>query len=279
MDTSSSGAASKFLGTFGRWEAHRSISESGDPVCFISTLPAKTIGRLGKSSEAMLKIVHLPKRRPVAQVQIRVGVPLKSGVPLELVVGSKTFKLATAGDRGHAASPESNAEVVAALQDSREAKARSVPARGLKIADTYSLEGLSDALAVINKECGDGRDTTLVIPQSSDGHYYIGAAINGTEIRLMVDTGSTTSVLSIREAARAGIIVAPGDFSVTVRTASGLSKAARVQVRQMRVGEAVLENLSILVMEMPAGVSVLGLTTLERFKSYEFKRGVLTLRW
>jgi len=232
-----------------------------------------------KRSEAVLRIVHFPKRQVFGQVQVKVGVPLKSGVPLELSVGSKAFKLPTAGESAQAVSAESNAEIVAALKDNREAKARSVPAAGLRIADTYSLDSLSIALAVINKECGDGRDRGLVIRQSSDGHYYVGAAINGTEVRLMVDTGATATTLSLREAARAGIILAPGDFSVSVRTASGIAKAATVQLHQMRVGEAILENVSILVMEMSSGVPVLGLSTLERFKSYEFSGGLLTLRW
>jgi aspartyl protease family protein len=162
---------------------------------------------------------------------------------------------------------------------SKEAKARSVPAGGLRITDIYSLDGLSSALAVIAKECDDGREQAVVVKQSPDGHYYVEAAINGVAIRLMVDTGSTATVLPIRDAARAGINVAASDFTITVRTAGGLTKAAPVQIPRMSIGQGVLENISILVMEMAGGVPVLGLTTLARFKSYEFKDQVLTLRW
>ena len=86
-------------------------------------------------------------------------------------------------------------------------------------------------------------------------------------------------MLSVRHAERAGIFPNPGDFTVNVRTASGMSKAAPIKIREMRIGEARLEDVQALVMNTPGDLSVLGIGTLQRFKSYEFRDGVLTLRW
>jgi len=124
---------------------------------------------------------------------------------------------------------------------------------------------------------GEGR--ALAIRISSDGHYHVTAAINGSDMRLLVDTGATVTVLSVRHAERAGIFPNPGDYTVNVRTASGMSKAAPIRIREMRIGEARLENVQALVMKTPGDLSVLGIGTLQRFKSYEVKDGVLTLRW
>jgi len=123
----------------------------------------------------------------------------------------------------------------------------------------------------------DGR--AMAIRQSSDGHYYITARVNGSEARLLVDTGATVTVLSKRHAERAGIFPAPGEYTANVRTASGIAKAAPVRLRELEIGEARLNDVPALVMDTPADISVLGIGTLQRFKSYEVRDGVLTLRW
>lgn len=128
-----------------------------------------------------------------------------------------------------------------------------------------------------DRDVGEGRG--LAIRQSSDGHYYVSARINGSDIRLLVDTGATLTVLSKRQAERAGIFPSPGDYTANVRTASGIAKAAPVRLRDFEIGEARLHDVPALVMDTPADTSVLGIGTLQKFKSYEVRNGVLTLRW
>ena len=64
-----------------------------------------------------------------------------------------------------------------------------------------------------------------------------------------------------------------------MRTASGMAKAAPVRLDTLEIGEARLQSVRALVMDTPANISVLGMDTLQRFRSYEFRDGVLTLRW
>lgn len=126
-------------------------------------------------------------------------------------------------------------------------------------------------------DTGEGRG--LAIRQSADGHYYVTARVNGSDVRLLVDTGATLTVLSKRQAERAGIFPAPAEYTANVRTASGIAKAAPVRLRDFEIGEARLHDVPALVMDTPADTSVLGIGTLQRFKSYEVRNGVLTLRW
>lgn len=119
----------------------------------------------------------------------------------------------------------------------------------------------------------------LAIRQSADGHFYVTARINGSDVRLLVDTGATVTILSKRQAERAGLFPSPGEYTQQVRTASGIEKAAPVRLRDLEIGEARLQDVPALVMDTPANVSVLGIGTLQRFKSYEVRNGVLTLRW
>ncbi len=127
------------------------------------------------------------------------------------------------------------------------------------------------------RERGEGR--ALAIRQSSDGHYYVNVRVNGSDARLLIDTGATLTVLSKLQAERAGIFPSPSDYTASVRTASGIAKAAVVRLATLEIGEARLQNVRALVMDTPANTSVLGIDTLQQFRSYEFRDGVLTLRW
>jgi aspartyl protease family protein len=127
------------------------------------------------------------------------------------------------------------------------------------------------------REAEQGR--ALNIRQSADGHYYVNVRINGSDVRLLVDTGATLTVLSKYQAERAGIFPSPSEYVANVRTASGIAKAAPVRLRDFEIGDARLQDVPALVMDTPANTSVLGIGTLQRFKSYEFRDGVLTLRW
>ena len=128
-----------------------------------------------------------------------------------------------------------------------------------------------------DRDRGDSR--ALAIRQSSDGHYYVSVRVNGSDARLLVDTGATLTVLSKYQAERAGIFPSPGEYTANVRTASGMAKAAPVRLNTLEIGEARLQNVRALVMDTPANISVLGMDTLQQFRSYEFRDGVLTLRW
>jgi aspartyl protease family protein len=119
----------------------------------------------------------------------------------------------------------------------------------------------------------------MSIRAGRDGHYWVTVAVDGTDIRMLVDTGATTTLISKAAAARAGIHPGAGDYRVPVQTASGLAHAAEATVRTLRIGDARFDDVRVLVMETPGGVSLLGMNTLRRFKSYEVSNGVLTLRW
>jgi aspartyl protease family protein len=130
-----------------------------------------------------------------------------------------------------------------------------------------------------DRDGGRSEGRALAIRQSLDGHYYVNVRINGSEARLLVDTGATLTVLSKQQAERSGIFPSPSEYTANVRTASGIAKAAPVRLRDLEIGDARLTNVRALVMDTPANTSVLGIDTLQQFKSYEFRDGVLTLRW
>jgi aspartyl protease family protein len=119
---------------------------------------------------------------------------------------------------------------------------------------------------------------TLVFPANEQGHVIVEAVINGTPMRLLVDTGASMVSLSAADARAAGISRAELVFDHLVNTANGAVRVAPVTLREVRLGQlsvydvpaAVLENLNI---------SLLGMSFLSRLQSYEMRDGKLTISW
>jgi aspartyl protease family protein len=113
----------------------------------------------------------------------------------------------------------------------------------------------------------------------SGGHFVTHAEINGSRIRVLVDTGATAVALSHRDAAKAGFRPEDLDFDVPVSTANGIVKAARVTIERIEVGSILVEDIDGMV--LPKGAlsgSLLGMSFLSRLDSFEVKDGVLHLR-
>lgn len=120
---------------------------------------------------------------------------------------------------------------------------------------------------------------TARLEMSGNGHFVSKARINGTSIRVMVDTGASTVALSHEDARRAGFRPDDLDFEVPVSTANGIVKAARVKIDRVEVGGILVERVEGMV--LPKGAlsgSLLGMSFLSRLESFEVRDGVLHLR-
>ncbi|MDX1484321.1 MAG: TIGR02281 family clan AA aspartic protease [Alphaproteobacteria bacterium] len=118
---------------------------------------------------------------------------------------------------------------------------------------------------------------SLTVRRAADGHFYITAAVNGTSIRFLVDTGASTTVLGPREAKRIGIDPARLDFTERFRTANGLVRGAPVTLPSLTIGPVRLTNVRASVNEVPLGASLLGISTLKRFRTWTVEGDRLTL--
>ena len=112
-----------------------------------------------------------------------------------------------------------------------------------------------------------------------DGHYRADAVVNGTEIRMMVDTGASMVVLPYEQVARIGIDPTALDFSMPVMTANGRSTVAPIKLGEVRIG-------NIVVRDVPAAVAhpgrlqtgLLGMTFLDQLSETSFQGSRLFLR-
>ncbi|HEV2551360.1 MAG TPA: TIGR02281 family clan AA aspartic protease [Stellaceae bacterium] len=111
------------------------------------------------------------------------------------------------------------------------------------------------------------------------GQFFLEADVNGTPLRFMVDTGATYLSLTPRDAKAIGLSPAMLHYDVAMNTARGVAYAARVSLREVRLGQLTLEDVSALVMEDASDVSLLGMSFLGRLEGYRIRDGVLTIEW
>ncbi len=116
------------------------------------------------------------------------------------------------------------------------------------------------------------------IIRSADGHYWAEAMIDGSAIRVLVDTGASVVALTREDALRLGLRLESEDFTSTVNTASGSARAARVSLDSVAVAGARVENVDALVIEAGLGQSLLGMSYLGRLSAFEATPTALTLR-
>jgi aspartyl protease family protein len=103
--------------------------------------------------------------------------------------------------------------------------------------------------------------------------------VNGVPINFMVDTGASHVVLTIPDARRIGFTANDLEFTQEFQSANGTVRAAPVKLRELRIGQFSLYGLEASVNGGPLPISLLGMSFLQRLRSYEVADGRLILRW
>lgn len=122
---------------------------------------------------------------------------------------------------------------------------------------------------------------TRAIALSADrsGHFHTDAVIDGRSLKMLVDTGATLCAFTEEDAARAGLRVAPGDFTKVVETANGIVKVAPVRIGSIRIAGITVRDVDAVV--VPKGrlsTNLLGMSFLRRLREFQIANGTLTLR-
>lgn len=124
-----------------------------------------------------------------------------------------------------------------------------------------------------------GSGDTVMLDKLGNGHFEARATINGKTIRVMVDTGATSTVLTAADARAAGYDPQALRYSVTVSTANGIAHAARVETAEIAIGSIRRRNLDVLVAEdRSLEQSLLGMNFLGTLSGYEVRGDRMILR-
>ncbi|MFT4162923.1 TIGR02281 family clan AA aspartic protease [Shinella sp.] len=137
--------------------------------------------------------------------------------------------------------------------------------------------GLIPGRAVVTTNAGG--EQILVIHKGVSGHFEADVSIDGISMRMLVDTGASSVVLSYEDAMRLGINPDNLVFSIDVSTANGRALAAPVTLRQIAIGPILRGTIRGMVTEQGRlDQSLLGMSFLETLGSIEITRDELRLK-
>ena len=126
------------------------------------------------------------------------------------------------------------------------------------------------------RQTSRGRKVRLKVGRG--GHYRADVRINGTKLRMMVDTGASLIALTARDAKRMGVYPKPDKFVYKTRTANGLARVAVVELKEVKIGGIRLKNVKASVHKGKGlSTNLLGMSFLNRLRKFNFEGDTLTL--
>jgi aspartyl protease family protein len=152
----------------------------------------------------------------------------------------------------------------------------------LAIGYTYRFE-LRDVADRVLAELVPGRAAsrgrTVEIARASGGSFSVTTQINGARVSMVLDTGASAVVLTQEAAKAAGLPIEVLNYSVSVDTANGRTRAAPVTLDRISIGGITERAVPALIAQ--AGqlrTNLLGMTFLNRLESWEVRGDKLLLR-
>jgi len=118
----------------------------------------------------------------------------------------------------------------------------------------------------------------ISIDRGINGHYNAQALVNGVPLKLLVDTGATSIVLSEQDARAIGIDIDSLVYTGRANTANGQVRTAPVRIQTLELGGVLDTNLRAYVSEGELFGSLLGMNYLSRYQSIQIEGGKLLLK-
>src|SRR5258707_14768346 len=116
------------------------------------------------------------------------------------------------------------------------------------------------------------------VSRGQGGEFALRAKINGITAPMVIDTGATSVVLTWETAKAIGLPLEMLEYDVDVETAGGHTKAARLTIDRLAVGQLV--EKSVPALGVPRGqmkTNLLGMSFLDRLESWGVRAATLLL--
>jgi len=147
------GGASKAtpVGRFGEWDVFTTGGKA--KTCYTLARPKERAPASLKRDDAYVFISNRPGENVQNEVSVIMGFPMKDGSEPSADIGGAAFQLVAKGSNAWLKNPAEEGKFVEAMRRGAKLVVKASSARGHASTDTYSLAGISDALARIRKEC------------------------------------------------------------------------------------------------------------------------------
>jgi aspartyl protease family protein len=119
---------------------------------------------------------------------------------------------------------------------------------------------------------------SVIVPRDRFGHFRTDGHVDGRRVAFLIDTGATLIALTADDAAALGIHPGNGEYSVLLKTANGVVRAAPTTLDMVEIGDIMVRDVPAVV--MPDGAlseSLLGMSFLSRLRHFEYSEGKMVL--
>lgn len=116
------------------------------------------------------------------------------------------------------------------------------------------------------------------LQRDPDSHFYVDAVVNGSSIRMMVDSGASMIALTRRDAEAIGIDVDSLPEGGSANTAGGVVPIRPVELNSVGVDGLTVVSVQAAVIDADMPTSLLGQSFLSRLQGVEVSGDTMTLR-
>lgn len=139
----------------GNWQAYRA-GKGEKKVCFITSQPTKYEGQYDRNNRGETRVFvthHSSNADERGVVSTVAGYRYKEGRDVVFNIDGKTFNLFSVDTRAWATKPQMDQQLVRAMKRGNSLKVTGISSLGNTTIDTYSLNGFTAAMKVIDKAC------------------------------------------------------------------------------------------------------------------------------
>lgn len=142
----------KFIEKQGDWSVYANDA-GGKKTCFATAQPRDSKPKNVKRDPIHFYVSNWPSDKVSGEISVKLGYPLKPGVPATFKIGDKTIEGFTKGEGAYIEKSSDEAELVAAMKAGATMVIQGRSTRGTLTTDEYSLSGISKALEAVDKAC------------------------------------------------------------------------------------------------------------------------------
>ena len=123
------------------------------------------------------------------------------------------------------------------------------------------------------------RGRVVELSRGRSGEFPVTTRVNGARVAMILDTGASAVMLTHDAARAAGLPVEVLNYTVTLETANGRTRAAPVTIDRLAVGNIVERSVpALIVPNTQLRTNLLGMTFLNRLESWQVTGDRLVLR-
>lgn len=139
------------VGRFGEWDVFTAAGKN--KTCYTLARPKERAPASLKRDDAYVFISNRPGENVQNEVSVIMGFAMKDGAEPTADINGAAFQLVAKGSNAWLKNPAEEGKFVEALKKGSKLVVKASSARGHASTDTYSLSGISEALARVRKEC------------------------------------------------------------------------------------------------------------------------------